>query len=342
MNRLSRHLWAALFLGLFGICGTAAADQPKHVVILESMTLPVVQGTAQWFQRELSSHGFRPGEEVVYSVLNAEGEVGRAKELLEALSAERPVDLVASFATLASRAADQTLAGTGVPQVFGIVADPVGEGFTSALGVASGRNITGITHVLGPEVILSQVNEVLAQPNGERFRIAFTYSTYPSSTGHLESVLAVAPSYPQIEIVPLRLDYRPEDGGMARMLEDAVRLVQQDPRGFDGLWVGRGPAAHNRSFTNGIMNQTELPIIVAHDIHTVTDGALLALISNEETNGRALGRLAARILRGEDPGSLPVQRPTEFLAAVNISTAMRLGVAPPSDLMELAGVHVYR
>ena len=342
MSRIRRLLLAAFISGLTGAFGPALGGEVKHVVILESMTLPLVQGTSRWMREELKSLGFRADREVTYSVLNAEGEVGRGKALLEDLRAERPVDMVVTIATIASRAARQTLSGSDVPQLFGVVADPVGEGFTSALGAASGSNIAGITHVLGSDVIMRQVHEVLDQSGDGRFRIAFAYSTYPSSIAHLESVMSAVKPYPRIEIVPLQFDYRPESDGMARMLDDAARLVETDPDGFDGLWIGRGPAAHDRGFTNGITKRTGIPIIVAHSVESVTDGALLALISNEETNGRALGRLAARVLKGTDPGTMAVERPTEFVAAVNISTAMQLGVAPPSHLIELAGSHVYR
>ena len=339
---------APLFLLVLTLVGAPAAipglqaGEPKHVVIVESMTLPLVQGTSAWVRRELGEHGFRPDQEVVYSVVNAEGQAERAAELLAQMRAEKEADLVVSVATLASRASRQALTGSAVPQLFVIVADPVGERFTAQIGKASGSNISGMTHVLGADTILTQVNDVLQRPKGPAFRIAFLHSTYPAALANRESLMATAPAYAGIELVPLQFDYQPGVDGMAAMLEDASSLIQSDSRGFDGLWIGRGPAAHDRGFLQTISDRSGLPLIVAEDVEAVSAGALLALISNEETNGRAVGKMAAEVLRGADPASMPIERPKRFLAAINISTALHLGVALPSDLMELAGAHIYR
>lgn len=318
------------------------AAEPKHVVIVESMTLPLVQGTSSWVQKELESLGFRGDQEVVYSVLNAEGQAGRATELLANLRSRQEADLVVSIATLASRAARQALAESAVPQLFVIVADPVGEGFTPEIGEASGSNIAGMTHVLDANTILTQVDDVLARPGGPAFRIAFLHSTYPSAMANRDELMAAAAAHSGIELLPLQFDYRPGADGMAAMLQEAAALIQSDDRGFEGIWIGTGPAAHDQSFLEGITEQSGLPIIVAQDIKAVTGGALLALISNEETNGRAVGRMAAEILRGADPAIMPIERPKTFVAAVNLSTALAMGIALPSDLIELAGAHIYR
>lgn len=342
MSRVPLFLLVLALLGAPAAIPGLQAGEPKHVVIVESMTLPVVQGTSAWVRRELGERGFRPDQEIVYSVVNAEGQAERAAEQLAAVRAEQEADLVVSVATLASRAARQALADSSVPQLFVMVADPVSEGFTTQIGAASGSNIAGMTHVLGADTILTQVNDVLQRPDGPAFRIAFLHSTYPAALANRQELMAAAPAYPGIEIVPLQIDYRPGADGMAAMLEDSTALIQADGQGFEGIWIGRGPAAHDRGFIQAISERSGLPLIVAQAVESVSAGALLALISNEETNGRAVGKMAAEVLRGADPASMPIERPKRFLAAINISTALRLGVALPSDLIELAGAHIYR
>jgi putative tryptophan/tyrosine transport system substrate-binding protein len=49
-----------------------------------------------------------------------------------------------------------------------------------------------------------------------------------------------------------------------------------------------------------------------------------------------VGSYAARILRGEKPGDMPVQRPTKLAFVLNLKTARALGIEVSPDLLTLA------
>ena len=55
-------------------------------------------------------------------------------------------------------------------------------------------------------------------------------------------------------------------------------------------------------------------------------GGLLSYGANQRATYFALATYADRILRGENPANLPVERPTRFELAVNLKTAKALGV----------------
>jgi putative ABC transport system substrate-binding protein len=260
----------------------------------------------------LSDAGFVEDQNVAIEYRWASGK----NEELPAMAADlirRKVTLIATPGSTAAAVVAKAATST-IPIVFSSGTDPVALGLVPSLS-RPGGNITGIT----------SLNAELAAKRLGLFRElvpkASRYFTLVKPTSEL-----AAPFVRDLQGAATSLAIKIEvlNANTADAIDAAFASIPQQPGnvmifGPEGFFYVRRAHIAELALRHG------LPTIF--DVRDYVDAGGLASSGSDFLNLMELaGNYAARILKGEKPGDLPVQQATKFEFVINRKTARALGI----------------
>jgi putative ABC transport system substrate-binding protein len=104
-------------------------------------------------------------------------------------------------------------------------------------------------------------------------------------------------------------------------------------RGIDVFWVtGDNTVTQALEGPIKVALDSRKPLIL-NDPEFVERGALMAVGIAWRTTGIAAGKMAARVLRGEDPQGIPIVNVAEQKTVINKEVAQKLGINFPPDIL---------
>jgi putative ABC transport system substrate-binding protein len=210
------------------------------------------------------------------------------------------------------------------PIVFVNVGNPVERGFVQSLA-RPGGNITGFANA--DEAFTGKRLELLKQiaPNLSRLLIIGSRSN-PAWFEQLRKLNELAADF------QLRLTtFDNEDNNE---LERVVSLFSRETDG--GIDVPPSIYAWvNREGIVALAARFKLPAVYPYRVFAMS-GGLMAYAFDGLEQWRRVASYIDRVLRGEKPGDLPVQQPTQFQFVINLKTAKELGLTPPPTLLARA------
>lgn len=211
-----------------------------------------------------------------------------------------------------------------IPIVFTIGSDPVENGFVASLNKPGG-NITGIYN-LG--LMLSGKRlEILHElvPSVEKFALLTDPSNARLDELQMQHIGAAANAF-GLGIMNV---YARNPDEIDAAFETAVRGSS------GGMIIGTDTLFFNIDSTMKLVAAAahyRLPTIYVEDA-PVRAGGLISYAADWSEPFRIMGRYAARILKGEKPGDMPVQLSTTTQLAINLKTAKALGITVPMTLL---------
>jgi putative ABC transport system substrate-binding protein len=282
---------------------------------------PEVRARLAAFVERLRQFGSTDGHNVRIDIRWSAGNADETRKNAAALVALAPDVILVN----GSAAAGPLLRATRtIPVVFVNVIDPVGAGFVENLS-RPGGNATGFTSF---EFALSgKWVELLKEIAPDVRRVAVIRDPLVSSgPGQFGAIQTAAPSF-GMEVSPID----PHDAS------EIERAVTAFARGSMGGMIVAGSAAAfvNRALIVKLAARHKLPAVY-WDRSSVIIGGLIAYGPERiEQYQRAAGYVD-RILKGERPADLPVQAPTKYELAINLKSAMALGLEVPPTLLARA------
>ena len=272
------------------------------------------------FRLALGKFGWSEGRNLLIDIRWGAGDPDRMRVLAKELNRLAP-DIVVSESTPATAALRQEI--PNVPIVFSRVANPVGAGFAASLA-SPGGNITGFTNFepsMGGKWL-----ELLKEVAPRVARIAAIFNPETHSGQYWQSIEAAAPS---LAVTFTRAPVRD-----AAEIERAIEAFARDPNG--GLLVMPDSfTLTHRELIVALAERRRLPSIYPYRVFPASGGLLSYGVDQVEIF-RRIAAYVDRILRGANPGELPIEGPTKFELAVNLKTAKALGLEVPWFLQQRA------
>jgi putative ABC transport system substrate-binding protein len=300
----------------------ARAQKPAKVARVGILS-PAASETAKSlaaFRQGLRDLGYIEGQTIALDFRLSKGIVDALPALAAAL-VRIPVNVIVTDSTSATLAAFN--ATHTIPIVMGATSgDPVALGLAKSLS-RPGGNVTGTNFLSG-----------LTEKRLELLKQAFPGIQRVAVLANPKDAISVSET-PHAELAAARLGVRllPLTATTPAELN---AIAPSALSGSDGLLVIVGAMFwYNRATIIGIASMARLPAIYPEREYA-DDGGLIAYGPNVAEHFRQAAGYVDRILRGANPGDLPINASSKFDFVINLKTARALGLMPSPDFLSAA------
>src|SRR5947199_3056833 len=314
-----------ILLGVAATCPRAArAQQPDRVrrvgVLMGISDDAEGQARIAVFRQALQTLGWIEGRNIQFIYRWSAGDPVQARPFAKELLDLRSDVILANSTPVAVAVRDTTRT---TPTVFVQVSDPVTAGVVQSLA-RPGGNLTGFTN-FEPSIANKWLELVKAvAPNIRRIAYLFNPNTAP-----LFYARAVETAAPLLSLKPFAAAVH-NTAEMERKIEQFVRAPDGALLVLPDLFT-----ATNRQSLIALAAQHRLPAVYPFR-YFVASGGLMSYGTETLETYRQAASYVARVLKGENPGDLPVQAPSKYELVINLKTAKALGLEVPPTLLARA------
>ncbi|OJW50304.1 MAG: hypothetical protein BGO67_00020 [Alphaproteobacteria bacterium 41-28] len=280
----------------------------KTIGITQIVDHPSLNAIREGVLEGLAKEGYVEGKDLTVIFENAQGNPTTAAQIAQKF-AGLSLDAIVPITTPSAQAVVQQVEKT--PIIFAAVSDPLSAKIVSSLDHPGG-NVTGVADIPPLQEQLSFMENCL--PNlktlgvvynpGESNNVSFLKQlTTLAEKKNIKIITAAAPKSADVQAATLSL------------INDV-----------DAIFVG-----NDNTVVSGLEPLVKAcidaskPLFVS-DPQSVERGALAAYAYDQRDIGQQVGQMVAKVLKGKNPGDLPVEKPQVLKMSINPKTAKKIKV----------------
>jgi putative ABC transport system substrate-binding protein len=295
------------------------AAKSRTIGVLATGTSATQGGWLAAFVQRLREKGWAEGQNVKIELRWGEGRNERFAEIAaEFVRLNVDVIVTTGGAVPATKAATST-----IPVVVAGATDPVGSGYVASLA-RPGGNITGLS--LESTDLVGKRLELFRKIVPDLAHLAIMLPTGNSAVRLEEAEVQAVSRTLGIDVTTLEIE----------RAQDIAPTFESLKTKADALYVVSSPfTTTNRIKINTLALALHLPTIYGYR-DFVDIGGLMSYGPDFPDVWRRAAEYVDKVLRGAKPADLPVEQPTKFGLAINLTTARALSLAVPDTLLALA------
>ena len=315
---------SALMLSLAGCSQTSGSSssgeaETLRIGIIQPMEHESLDAAREGFVQALADHGYTDGDTIVLDYQNAQGDSSALLTISQRFVGD-DCDLVLAIGTGAAQSiASQT---SEIPVLITAVTDPVDAGLVQSSEVP-GTNVTGTNDMNPIREQLELIPEIL--PDAQTVGLLYT-SSEDNSILQIEEAKAI--------LEEMNLDYVEQTVTGSNDVQQAVQSIVTRS---DAIYIPTDNTfASAMPLVGSVVMESGTPVICGAT-GMVEAGGLITLGLNYYNLGYQTGEMAAQVLEGADPASMPVQSQNQYDYVVNEEMLSALGMELPQSLLEKMG-----
>lgn len=311
---------AAFILCLFVLGGCTAADKMPTVGLTQFAPHPSLDNCREGFIAGMKEGGYEDGVNVKFDVQNAQADTALAAQIASTYASNK-VKLICGIATPSAQAAYNEGTRKNIPVVFSAVSDPVAAMLVDSLE-APGKGATGTADILPVSAQLNLIRTLM--PDAVNLGILYTTSE-ANSVANIIRYEEAAGEY-GFTIVAVGIS---DKADLPLAVDSILEKVDVLTNLTDNTVVTALATVLDKANAKGI------PVFGSEE-EQVANGCVAAMGVDYYALGMATGKIAARVLDGEDVSTISVELFEESSPFLNQKALDAMGIVVPDSLAQTA------